>query len=472
MYSETSPATAEARRLKKRELDRKAQRLARERTKSRIAQLESMVDNLRQSDSNAQMSTLMDELSKVTKERDSLLQVLDSLGSTIRRHLGDSNTNEPSPDIKSEASSQATPRAYVPAEPSSSTLPIGTTRATSETSGSSIMELPIDTPANHPFAYNSWTFPVSNDPYPASMAFDNSILPQSGQGFMPIQPLLPNLPTPAPEDDDVIVPKASGLCHCSNPTSCGSNYHGVKPNIWRVINETLQKPAKLSTEEMAVEEYNAEDMPIRAIIEGWDSLERAGKMTPTWRKLRVADEMCFATCGNVERLAAMRICHLLLTYHGEPTLARRSTLPRWYLNRPSQALPHSYAIDFFVWPGLRERLIFSQHQYCTNTFWDLLQSNFKILWSETFQDTFFHNAQTGKYHISPMFEQRIRDINAWTMSTDFFTHFPELTEDIPTFMGIPPSMAGMQTAVVPSNRRRTRDDEDDKAYKGQRASIC
>ncbi|OBS15150.1 hypothetical protein FPOA_13964 [Fusarium poae] len=88
MYDESSPSTAEARRLKKRELDRKAQRLARERTKGRIAQLESMVDNLRHSDSNAQVSTLIDELEKITKERDNLLQVLDSLGSTIRRHLG------------------------------------------------------------------------------------------------------------------------------------------------------------------------------------------------------------------------------------------------------------------------------------------------------------------------------------------------------------------------------------------------
>ncbi|KAI1045017.1 hypothetical protein LB505_013352 [Fusarium chuoi] len=64
MYNETQTSTAEARRLKKRELDRKAQRLARERTKSRIAQLESMVDNLRQDDSNAQIATLMDQLGK------------------------------------------------------------------------------------------------------------------------------------------------------------------------------------------------------------------------------------------------------------------------------------------------------------------------------------------------------------------------------------------------------------------------
>ncbi|RFN50410.1 hypothetical protein FIE12Z_5321, partial [Fusarium flagelliforme] len=258
MYNETSPATAEARRLKKRELDRKAQRLARERTKSRIAQLESMVDNLRQSDSNSQIASLMDELGRITKERDNLLQVLDSLGSTIRRHLGDaSTTNEPSPDTKSEASSSATTKLPVPTPSSNSTAPINLTRADSETSSSAILELPMDAAPTDPFAYTAWTYPVSNDPYPTSMAFDNTILPSSGHGFMPITPLLP---APA-EDNDVIVPKAPVLCHCSSPTSCASTYHGVKPNIWRAINETLQKPTKLSAEEMAVEEYGAEDMP-------------------------------------------------------------------------------------------------------------------------------------------------------------------------------------------------------------------
>ncbi|KAF5656259.1 hypothetical protein FCIRC_13756 [Fusarium circinatum] len=477
MYNETQTSTAEARRLKKRELDRKAQRLARERTKSRIAQLESMVDNLRQDDSNAQIATLMDQLGKVTKERDNLLQVLDSLGSTIRRHIGDTNsatsTSEPRSETKSESP------AYPGQSQSASNeriVPIMAQRAASETSNSTILELPINHNHNHPpphdpFSYDGWNYAVSTEHYPTSMAFDNSILPPAGNGFIPIQPLLPNLP-PTPEEDDVIVPKAPVLCHCSSPTSCASAYHDVKPNIWRAINEVLAKPTKLSAEELAIEEYNAEDIPVRALIEGWDSIERAGKMTPTWRKLRRADELCFANCADTERLAAMRLCHLLITYHGDPTMERRATLPRWYWNRPSQVLPHSYGIDFFVWPGLRERLIFSQHQYCNNSFWELLQSNLKILWTDTFQDTFYHNAHTGKYHISPLFEQRIRDINAWTMSTDFFQHFPELSEDIPAYMGIPASMGGVHpSAVVPSSRRRYEDDES-KVHKGQRAAIC
>ncbi|KAF4990277.1 hypothetical protein FGRMN_8585 [Fusarium graminum] len=469
MYNETQPATAEARRLKKRELDRKAQRLARERTKSRIAQLENMVDNLRQNESNSQIATLMDQLGQVTKERDNLLQVLDSLGSTIRRHIGD-NTNEPASDTTEPTACDSRVQAHpIMGE---RIVPIMTRKA-SDASCSPLLELPIEPATANPFAYENWTYNTNNEPYPAALSYNNTILPAAENSLLHIQPFLPEMTPSTPEDPDVITPKSSVPCHCSNPTSGASAFHRAELNIWRAVNEILQKPTRLSSDELSIELYDGEDIAVRAILDGWNSLERAGRMTPTWRKLRSADELCFSQCANVERLAVMRICHLLLTYHGDPTLARRETLPRWYWNRPSQTLPHSYGIDFFVWPGLRERLIFSQHNYCSNIFWHLLQSNLKILWQEGFQETFYHNAHSGKYQISPRFEQRIRDINAWTMSTDFFERFPELNEDIPAYMGIPPNVGEMQsTAVIPTTQRRRRDDDDTNAFNGQRAAIC
>ncbi|EWY85892.1 hypothetical protein FOYG_10562 [Fusarium oxysporum NRRL 32931] len=191
MYDEPKRNRAEARRLKKREVDRKAQRSARERTKSRIAQLESMVENLRQNDTPAQITSLMDQLGNVTKERDKLLGVLDSLGSTIRCHLIDLTTSEPAPDTRSESSTQASTRGFAPPVLGEGILPIATTttRVSSETTGSPMPQIPIDPPPNDPFTcdgwtydgwtYNDWTYTVSNKPYPTTMAFDNSIHPPS-----------------------------------------------------------------------------------------------------------------------------------------------------------------------------------------------------------------------------------------------------------------------------------------------------
>ncbi|KAF5022189.1 hypothetical protein F66182_5776 [Fusarium sp. NRRL 66182] len=465
--NQNQASSVEARRLKKRELDRKAQRLARERTKSRIAQLESMVDNLRQNDSNAQIATLMDQLAKVTKERDDLIQVLDSLGSTIRRHLGNSTTSKASSDVKSDTSPHALPTGPLHPPLGERVVPVTTQRAASETSNSTIPELPMDPPVTDSFAYDSWNYAVSNEAYPTT------ILPPQENAFVPFQGLLPDIPNSAPQEVDVIVPQPPNLCHCTNPTSCASDLHGAKPNIWRAVNEVLQKPTKLSAEELAVEEYTSEDVAVRAILEGWDSVERAGKMTPTWRKLRQADELCFTFSSETERLAVMRIMHLLITYHGDPTVARRAMLPRWYWNRPSQDLPHTYGIDFFVWPGLRERLVFSQHQYCTNAFWEHLSSNLRILWPQGFQQAFYHDAHTGKYQLTPMFDQRIRNINAWTMSPDFFSHFPELSQDIPAFMDVPSSVGGTSTAaIIQADRYRRQEDDKVEVPTAHRLAIC
>ncbi|KAF4995715.1 hypothetical protein FDECE_12708 [Fusarium decemcellulare] len=452
MHDQTQDGAADARRLKKRELDRKAQRLARERTKSRIAQLETMVENLRQTDSNSQISSLMDQLGQVTKERDNLLQVLNSLGTTIRRHLDDASPAEQSRNAQLEASSQI---------PSGvSLVPTGVervrqaSRTSSEASGPTGMELQPMESQLVTFGNDAWDCSITcDDSLPPAMAFDNSMITHGGGELIPLPGLLPDVPQTTSED--VIIPTPPMICHCTSPSSCASNYHAIPSgNTWRAANEALGKSTKLSPEEATVEDYTAEDTPVRAVLEGWDSVERAGKMTASWRKLRKIDEVCFHQCPNTERLAILRMMHLLMTYHGEPTLTRRASLPRWFLMRPSQALAHSYAIDYFVWPGVRERFVFSQHQYCTNTFWDLFQSNLKVLWPYDFRDTYLQNSHTGKFQLSPMFEERIRDINAWTMSSDFFTHFPELYEDIPPYLGIPASLGGMPAIQAAQYQRQ------------------
>lgn len=76
-------------------------------------------------------------------------------------------------------------------------------------------------------------------------------------------------------------------------------------------------------------------------------------------------------------------------------------------------------------------------------FWDLFRGNFKIMWPYDFRDTYMHNSETGRYHLSPLFEERIRDISAWTMCPDFFVQFPELYGDIPTYLSVPASVSNM-----------------------------
>lgn len=88
-------------------------------------------------------------------------------------------------------------------------------------------------------------------------------------------------------------------------------------------------------------------------------------------------------------------------------------------------------------PGLRERFIFSQHRYCSNTFWDKFTNNFRISWPFEFRDCYNVNLETGKLSVAAEFKSRIADLGAWTMSHGFFERFPELYGDIPAFQTIP-----------------------------------
>lgn len=84
-------------------------------------------------------------------------------------------------------------------------------------------------------------------------------------------------------------------------------------------------------------------------------------------------------------------------------------------------------------PGLRERFVFHQHKYCTNKFWTLFCSSFRILWPYEFRDCYTFNTLTGEYRVSPMFDERISDLRSWTMSAAMFEAWPELVSDIPHY---------------------------------------
>ncbi|KAM0270026.1 hypothetical protein ACHAQH_009586 [Verticillium albo-atrum] len=453
-----------ARRLKKRELDRKAQRMARERTKSRIAHLEELVGHLSHNDTNAEVSQLMERLLQTTQERDKLVGVLASLGTTIRHHT----------DALAAAQAEGSSSAVVAAM-----------QALSDRGDRTADVKPFEQTHNHGPLTTSHgrreDYPHTDNhmhqhppPPPAGFGwgFENPDLQQhqaQNSAAMPpynsreFDELPPANPVQLPRSDSefssetsasadhYIIPPPHQLCECVTiiePPNAqrGSGSSGGDPNTWREGNRALGKAAKLSLADIEAEDRASQDTPVRAVIEGWESVERAGMMTDSWRKLRVLDEICFSKSGPVERLAVLRMMHLLICSHGDPTPERLATLPRWYRKRPSQlAIPHS--------PGVRERFVFSQHRYCTNLFWKLFRSNLTLLWQFDFDDCFMQSTATGHFQLAPLFEERIRDIKSWTMNADFLNQYPELCDDIPMYMGIPAKPSTPRSALVQQHAR-------------------
>ncbi|KAF2416420.1 hypothetical protein EJ08DRAFT_576436, partial [Tothia fuscella] len=417
---------ASSRRMRKRELDRRCQRMARERTKNRIAYLEGLVEDFRNRDSSGQVATLMNQLSDMSKERDLLAKTLQSIQNSIQTHRNlFEDVNQPGGDGSDSVAKKL----------SRSPERVVNGIDTSIPDVNSDMEDTVSNAASPPMVLPRVIEIPSLKPEQSVSGHSSSIQPTTPPS-LPLDPI-DSIPDYGYLDEDPIVPQTSEDCDCKPKKS----FLGSKPtiNMWRYANQVLTRPAPLSREINELEDSAADDMPVRALIEGWDSVKKryGGRLPPSWQKLRRIDEVIFGTCNIRERLAMMRIMHSLMRYHTDMTDERRAKVPAWYMQRPSQTIAHSYAIDYFAWPGLRERFVFYQHRYCGNLFWKLFCSSLRILWPFEFRDCYTRNLQTGQYHISPQFDERIGDINAWTMESDIYKRWPEFYSDIPAFNHIP-----------------------------------
>ncbi|KAK1585653.1 uncharacterized protein LY79DRAFT_634736 [Colletotrichum navitas] len=418
-----------ARKIRKRDLDRRAQRQARERTRNRIAELESQIKELRKDDST-RLSACMEQLATITHERDSLVDTVKSIEQMIRRHV-----------LPSRQAPAATPLS-----PAGQSGPLPnppdaiTTRPSSHSYSAPISLLPGTPSGTNPHALCGSGFGnelgvvgTATNEFSASSCHASTST-SDNQDF--IEELEEDDKDEDDDDASVIVPPPTAPCDCAvAPTRLGPAPH--KFNLWRAINQALTKRCHVSEAAQVAEDADDEDVPVRALIEGWDAVAKSRPLSKLWEKLRAVDEVLFLNCSLSDRLAILWMMYMQLKCHSDPTP-----------ERPSQTLPHSYAIDFFVWPGLRERFVFGQHAYCNNQFWQLFASNIHVLWPFEFRDAYKKCVVTGQYQLSPMFEQKIRDLNIWTVGHDLFARFPELIADIPVTQSIGQSLTPVATSLV------------------------
>ncbi|KAK1995537.1 hypothetical protein LX36DRAFT_713066 [Colletotrichum falcatum] len=427
-----------ARKVRKREFDRRAQRQARERTRNRIAELEAQVKELSKDDST-RLSACMEQLAAVTRERDRFVDTFKSIEQVMSNHAL---------PVRRAPAARPPPRARQPGP-------------TTNPGAAVLMRPPSLHSCSAPLSPMSGTPSVADAYVFHGRGFGNELA-----GFGPVPNRLSAPPsvhgsTSASDNQDVIeeleeddgneggndagvviAPPPELPCEC---TATPAGHAQPRFNIWRAVNQILCKGHLAPEEVQVAEDADDEDIPVRVLIEGWDAVAESRPLSKLWKKLRGVDEVLFCTRPPKERLAILRIMHMQFKYLFDPTPEQNAKLPRWYLKRPSQSIPHSCAIDFLVWPGLRERFVFGQHAYCGNKFWELFAPNLHIMWPFEFSDAYRKCSVTGRYQISPLFEQRIMDINAWAMGPDFFARYPELMADMPTSQSIGQSLIPVRT---------------------------
>ncbi|RVX72616.1 hypothetical protein B0A52_04012 [Exophiala mesophila] len=433
--------TVSSRRLKKREIDRRCQRQARERTKSRIAYLEGLVEDFRRQDSSGQVATLMRQLHEVEAERDAMSKTLKDIQKAMDI-IKPINSHLPPPprDLPFHDQAHSVYEAIEEEEDQKPSIQSLSRDLSSTTSQPTRLDHQSD--SGEPSSFELANF----DPTPPA-------IDQSPEALLRVDDQSPRSTSQTVKSvtELDISPSnyANSWAHSGRDCTCNQG-HGDdrvpgqkaawRGSYWRYANEVLGERFDWNNLVHPTSDAVSHDVPVRAVLEGWESVEKRGPLHPTWHVLKRIDQILFHRCPPAERLAILRAMHTLLQFHLETSSERYSRLPPWYLRRPSQKIAHSYAIDFFAWPGIRERFIFSEHDYCANEFWDLFATSLHIMWPFEFRDCYTREVDTGLYKISPQFEHRLRDIKCWTMGPDMFGRFPELQNDMPAFNTIPPNM--------------------------------
>lgn len=424
--------TVSARRLKKREVDRRCQREARERKRSRIAHLESLVVGLRQQDASGQVTALLRQLSRVEEERNLATKTLKDIQQLMVQRL-----------TKDRAQDNGIVEVQV--------IPEGAKlggHSTTNTTGEytpvlghaqptllNVEAMPADIFQRTSFITMTPNGELSAYPERSS----SETVYQSGSHWTD-QPLVQSSSTGSQTNArssgiyDWVNPQPSCCCHAHMDRQPGQQA-AWQGNFWKFICDVLSERFDWPEDVQPADDVDSEDVLIRAMLQGWDMVANRAPLHPSLQMLRRIDEATFRPIAKIERLAMLRAMHLLLQFHTQPTAERYKRLPSWYLYRPSQHIPHTYAIDYWAWPPFRQRFISNEDTYCGNEFFHMYQSQLRLLWPFEFRDCYTHDLESDLYRPSLLFDERINDVKCWTMGYDFFQRFPELCSDIPVAVG-------------------------------------
>jgi hypothetical protein len=422
---------------RKRELDRLAQRATRERTKNRIAFLEQKLASLESHDQSSEILNLTKIIEGLREDNARLQSALMKMKLTINDALGDivenavrkgSSTDGPA-SVRScgcPGESECRCGGPVAVQDRMSTAASSTPRQDSVHSLESepVIDVPHQPmqptmPENVPVAPEAQSGIAGLENFfGMDNAFSPSVMNQMSNWNFPQW----QQTTPSPFDFQM-----------SDPDAALTLAKDI--DKWQVSNGAFINCMDSIKHKMATNQTLDLHVPFKAAIWGWDSIGPEVNH-PVWAALRRVDQKVFGTWSNIaQRIALMYICQTLLQYRENPTKQNLDRVPAWFRPRPAQEkIQHPAVIDFLVWPGLRDRLVFEHQKYTkTGDLSAAFVENFHFDWPYTEREIFTYDENMNAFEVSNVFLQYVYDFKKWTMKPNFFKRFPEMQHDIPEF---------------------------------------
>ena len=80
----------------------------------------------------------------------------------------------------------------------------------------------------------------------------------------------------------------------------------------QLCNMELSKTGHLTSNQVCQDELVNQDFIIRAVLQGWDTIEGRGCICPLWEMLHRIDDLIFCTSSNITRLVMLYTVHRML----------------------------------------------------------------------------------------------------------------------------------------------------------------
>jgi hypothetical protein len=432
--------TNDVRAERKRELDRLAQRATRERTKNRIAFLEQKLASLESCDRESTISQLTKTIDNLRNDNSKLQSAMMKMRFAINEALdGAEVANHPTSTSCRPKSSSISSDTPLHEDHSPEDEPIEVDKAP---------EQPI-VPVQDG-VLGIWSNPTHMSGIEEFLGFSpNTLIPPAYE--IPLQDTIAqNVWQQFSSTGSNASPYTFHL-----PLNNGTSSLSIAPDSekWHVSNGALVGAMDAIKKHLASSETLDLHIPFRAGLWGWDSIPEREQNHPVWQALRSVDQKVFGTWRNkAARIAIMYSCQTMLQYRENPTKENLARVPKYLLPRPSQQrIQHPAVIDYLVWPGLRDRLVFEHDKYTrTGEFSAAFVKYAHFDWPYGDNEIYTLNPATGRWEVSKIFLEYVYDYSKWMMKPDFFKQFPEMIHDMNVGEGtvhpVPPLSMGQHWA--------------------------
>ncbi|KAE8314576.1 hypothetical protein BDV41DRAFT_211464 [Aspergillus transmontanensis] len=224
-------------------------------------------------------------------------------------------------------------------------------------------------------------------------------------------------PTLEPEDLSLNMSRASQFRNNNKRKYFAAPYSNLacgdgQMNYFQVLNESLIHV--LSGGPLTTSAADDDDLTIRAILHGWDTIKEEKPLDRGWKFLRALDQGLFHRTGPVERLAILRLMRsMLMSKNGSPGHST-GQVPSFMFPTTMQTLvAHACIIDFFVWPNLRDHLIASETCHTSEAAAAHYAAEIQLSWPYQVRDAYRYHEEEGKFQFSIEFNNTYYDLKSW-----------------------------------------------------------